>query len=317
MTLTLRLLETSAEMAAVEQLQRLVWPGSETDIVPGHMLQAAVHGGGLVIGAFTGESRPFEAALEMESSPAPSPVGPLVGFVFGFPGTYPTPDGPRLKHYSHMLGVHPEFRNQGIGFRLKRAQWQMARRQGVDRVTWTYDPLLSVNARLNIAQLGAVCNTYHADFYGEMRDGLNAGLPSDRFEVDWWINTRRVEMHLSRESRQVLDVEHYRAAHTTVLNPALLAPGGWVQPGEAPLPNPDYPTPLLMVEIPPDFQALRRANSGLAQEWRLHTRTIFQVLFEQGYLVTDFVHSPGELPRSYYVLAHGEAEIGGVKRSDF
>jgi hypothetical protein len=30
-------------------------------------------------------------------------------------------------------------------------------------------------------------------------------------------------------------------------------------------------------------------------------------LFEQGYLVTDFVHLPGTHPRSFYVLSHGES----------
>ena len=48
---TLRILETPQEMQAVEQLQRLVWPGSETDIVPAHLLLAAAHNGGLGVGA--------------------------------------------------------------------------------------------------------------------------------------------------------------------------------------------------------------------------------------------------------------------------
>ena len=74
-------------MAAAEALQREVWPGSETDIVPAHLLITAVHNGGLVLGAYEGEK--------------------LVGFVFGFPGIEPTPDGPRLKHCSHMAGVLP------------------------------------------------------------------------------------------------------------------------------------------------------------------------------------------------------------------
>ena len=111
----------------------------------------------------------------------------LIGFVFGFPGIEPTPDGPRPKHCSHILGVLPDHRDGGVGFALKRAQWQMVRHQGLDHVTWTYDPLLSRNAHLNIARLGAVCSTYRRSEYGDMRDGLNAGLPSDRFQVDWWV----------------------------------------------------------------------------------------------------------------------------------
>jgi predicted GNAT superfamily acetyltransferase len=140
MTATIRLLETPEDMTAVEDLQRLVWPGSETDVVPAHMLITAVHNGGLVLGAFQDEH--------------------MVGFVFGFPGLEATPDGPRAKHCSHMMGIHPEYRDGGLGFALKRAQWQMVRHQGLDHITWTYDPLMSRNAYLNIARLGAVCHIY-------------------------------------------------------------------------------------------------------------------------------------------------------------
>ena len=174
----LHILETPEEMTAVEQLQRLVWAAPDIEIVPKDILLAMVHNGGVAIGAYLGTD--------------------LIGVTFGFPGTYATPDGPRLKHHSHILAVHPDWASKGIGFALKRAQWQMVRKQGIDRITWTYDPLLSRNAHLNIARLGAVCSTYLRSEYGEMKDGLNAGLPSDRFQVDWWINTTRVWRRISR-----------------------------------------------------------------------------------------------------------------------
>ena len=73
---------------------------------------------------------------------------------------------------------------------MKTYQREHVLRQGLDLITWTYNPLLARNAQLNIAKLGAVCTTYLPNLYGPMRDGLNAGLPSDRFQVDWWIATR-------------------------------------------------------------------------------------------------------------------------------
>lgn len=304
MTISLRILESPADLLAVEQLQHLVWPGSDLDIVPLHMLLAAVHGGGLLIGAF--EDAPSASA-------APPPQGDaLVGFVFGFPGIYETPDGPRLKHYSHMLGVHPASRNRGIGFKLKRAQWQMVRRQGIDRITWTYDPLLSPNAWLNITRLGAVCNTYWVNFYGRMRDELNQGLDSDRFEVDWWVNTRRVDHRLSRQARPALTLQHYLSAEIPLLNSARWDMSPFPRPVEASLPDPSAPQPLLLVEIPAHFHTLRQADPDLAQAWRLHSRRLFETLFAQGYLVTDFVASPEKPARAFYILTHGEAQIGGV-----
>ena len=178
----LRMLETPTEMEAVEDLQRLCWPGDETEIVPVHMLRSFVHNGGLVIGAHSGDQ--------------------LVGFVIGYPGIQPGPEGPKLVHTSHMAGVHPEFRDTGLGYKLKRAQWQMVRGQGVERIVWTYDPLQSRNANLNISKLGAVCSTYLPNYYGEMRDGVNIGVPSDRFQADWWVNTNRVKRRLGSTLRR-------------------------------------------------------------------------------------------------------------------
>ena len=173
---SLRILDTPQDMDAVEELQRLAWPGSETEVIPVHMLITAAHNGGLVIGAY-------------QPSPAEDEPQRLIGFVFGFVGLDATPDGPRPKHCSHMLAVHPNLRDQGLGFALKRAQWQMVRHQGLDHITWTYDPLMSRNAHLNIVKLGAVCNTYRREVYGEMRDGLPITLES---EVDsgWFTRTQ-------------------------------------------------------------------------------------------------------------------------------
>jgi predicted GNAT superfamily acetyltransferase len=291
-------------MAAVEDLQRQVWSGNETEVVPAHMLIAAIHNGGLLIGAFANEQGQASARL--------------VGFVFGFPGLYFTPDGPRPKHCSHMLGVRPDFRDKGVGFALKRAQWQMVRHQGIDRITWTYDPLLSRNALLNIAKLGAVCNTYFRDVYGELRDDLNTGLPTDRFQVDWWVNSQRVNRRLSKRARMRLDLAHYLAAGVEIINPTHSEADGWPRPKQPdgssiPIGERQEQTSagnaILLVEIPSDFLALKAADQSLSLEWRLHTRALFESLFPRGYLVTDFVYLPGSNSRSFYVLSHGDSTL--------
>jgi len=308
MRTTIRILDTPEEMEAVEALQRLVWPGSELDIVPAHMLLAACHNGGLVIGAFAEE---FQSAFDENAGRSSSQ---LVGFVYGFPGLYFTPDGPRPKHCSHMMGVHPDFRDHGLGFSLKRAQWQMVRRQGLDRITWTYDPLLSRNAHLNIAKLAAVCNTYQREVYGEMRDSLNVGFPSDRFQVDWWVNTHRVNRRLSKKARRPLDLSDYYAGGVEVINPSSLDKDGFPEPAAELSPASNIRVqgefiPILLVEIPFDFQALKTAKPALALQWRNHTRALFEDLFETGYLVTDFIFLPGSSPRSFYALTHGDSTL--------
>jgi len=275
-------------MTSVESLQRAIWPGSETEVVPAHVLITAIHNGGLLVGAFQGDR--------------------LVGFVFGFPGIEFTPDGPRPKHCSHMLGIHPDQRDSGLGFALKRAQWQMVRHQGLDHITWTYDPLLSRNAYLNIAKLGAVCNTYRRSEYGDLRDGLNAGLPTDRFQVDWWIHSRRVERRLGKRPRRPLKLENFsKAALQPLYSPheagAPSSAGPWLRP-------PEHFSPLngklALAEIPSDFLALKNAEFGLARDWRFFSRELFETAFAAGYIVTDFVY---DQRRSFYVLAHGESTL--------
>jgi predicted GNAT superfamily acetyltransferase len=286
---TIKIIENMADMYQAVELQRLIWQESETDIIPAHLMNSAIHSGGLLIGAYTDTM--------------------LVGFVFGFPGFYNTPDGPRLKHYSSIMGVIPEWQGKGIGFALKRAQWQMVRHQGIDRITWTYDPLLSRNAWLNITRLGAVCDTYLRDFYGSMDDALNQGLPSDRFNIDWWVNSQRVNRRLSRKRRNHLNLLHFLAGGTPIINPAEMDPKGIPHPvGKNPL-KLGKDRSLVLVEIPTDFLAVKAADIKLAAEWRLHTRLIFEELFSAGYLVTDFVRTDEYNPRSFYVLCHGESTL--------
>ncbi len=297
MSIRLRIIDSPEDLAYVEDIQRQVWSGDETEIVPSHLLIAAVQHGGLLIGAFDVGQDNEEAAM--------------VGFVFGFPGLYETPDGPRLLHVSHMLGVLPPFRDQGVGFALKRAQWQMVRHLGVDRITWTYDPLQSRNAYLNIAKLGAVCNTYRENYYGEMRDQLNMGVTSDRFQVDWWVNSTRVYRRLSRRARGPLDLAHFYAAGAQVVNPTQIGADGWPKPDERVAADLlDSPSDkILLVEIPANFPGLKSADPQLAIHWRNHTRSLFKRLFARGYLVTDFVYLTGSHPRSFYALSHGDSTL--------
>ncbi len=289
--LRIRPLTTPDDMALVEALQRQVWTGDETEIVPAHMLLAVAHSGGVVLGAFEAER--------------------MVGMVFGFLGTDEAqPDrvaNARLKHVSHMLAVHPEARARGIGHRLKLEQRQELLRQGIRLATWTYDPLLSLNAHLNVRRLGVICRTYLREAYGRMRDGLNAGLASDRFQVDWWVTSNRVAVRLEGR-RPPLDLAHFLDAGAAKVNPSALRHDGWPEPPDS---IEAAESSLILVEIPPDFQGLKSADLGLARRWREHSREVFETAFHDGYLVTDFVYLKGEsAPRAYYVLSHGDSTLG-------
>lgn len=259
MNIEIRHLFTPEEAYRAVALERAIWGGDET---PGHVMLTAGHNGGLLAGAFVD--------------------GALAGFVWGFLGFDERTQPPRLKHCSHQLGVHPAYRNLGLGFLLKRFQWAFVRSQGIELITWTYDPLLAANAHLNIARLSAVCNTYRRDEYGNLNDDLNAGLPTDRFQVDLWVNSERAAVAMSGGPRSTFTEE------TCWLNQP--DPDGKLLPPAASdlaaLPQ------RVALAIPLDFQAVRSARPEASATWRYATRDVFEALFRGGYTVVDFLRRP-------------------------
>ncbi|MEJ2488109.1 MAG: hypothetical protein P8Y68_20515 [Anaerolineales bacterium] len=203
--------------------------------------------------------------------------------------------------------------NKGVGEILKRAQWEVVRQQGLELITWTYDPLESRNAYLNISKLGAICNLYKRNEYGDMEDDLNAGVPSDRFQVDWWVNSRRVVKRLNQKSDNRLQLSNYIEGGTPIINQTKLNDAGFPMPFQDDmdkLEDGDNRPNLALFEIPANIQSIKAKEIELAREWRLYSRVIFELLFGHGYIVTDFVYEPDDVPRSYYIFTYGEATVG-------
>jgi predicted GNAT superfamily acetyltransferase len=136
-------------------------------------------------------------------------AGLMVGFAMALPGVR---DGRPYLH-SHMLAVLPEYRNAGLGRRLKLAQRDDAVERGFELMEWTFDPLEIKNAYLNITRLGALSRRYVADFYGPSSSPLQAGLPTDRLYAEWWLRSARVEAALHGESQPVVAVERIEVPH--------------------------------------------------------------------------------------------------------
>jgi predicted GNAT superfamily acetyltransferase len=148
------------EYRAVEDLQKEIWQIDDREIVPAVHMIPACEVGAILVGAFDG--------------------GDLVGFVYGFPG---------LEHghpiiHSDMLAVRSSYRDRGLGRKLKFAQRDHALARGIDRITWTFDPLQSRNAHLNLNILGATADRYLRDFYGQTSSPLHSG-GTDRLWVTW------------------------------------------------------------------------------------------------------------------------------------
>ena len=270
---------TPQQARDVIQVELATWETEPGWAVPTHILMAVAENGGVLMGAYQDDR--------------------MVGFTLGWLGTMdssPRPAAQQLKLVSHMTGVLPEYRDRQVGYQLKLAQRRWAIERELELITWTYDPLESRNANLNVRRLGTVCQAYLRDFYGELDDKMSAGIESDRFQVEWWINSERARERLASAFNS--QVQRPRGAQ--LLNPAALRDDGCLRPAE----QAAEPTAAsILIEIPSDMQAIRRTDLDLGVAWRYHTRALFESAFAAGYQVTGFTFERDSYPqRSFYLL---------------
>src|SRR5438034_7662387 len=165
-------------MREVETLQKDVWGSIDLDVVPLTMLVASREVGAVLVGAYD-ESK-------------------LVGFVYGFPAY----ENGQVTHHSHMLAVRPEYRNSNLGYKLKLAQRERVLAQGSKRISWTFDPLQSLNAYFNFGKLGVLADTYKVNFYGEATSSFLHQIGTDRLWVEWLLDSRRVRERLENKRNE-------------------------------------------------------------------------------------------------------------------
>jgi predicted GNAT superfamily acetyltransferase len=265
------------EMRDVEDLQKEVWGLDERDIVPITQLVAATEVGGILIGAFDENT--------------------LIGFVYGFWGS----ESGHLVVHSHMLAVKSAYRNLDVGYKLKLAQRERALAQGITRITWTFDPLQSLNAHFNFAKLGVIADRYKINFYGEATSSFlhqNTG-GTDRLWVTWLLNSRRVEQRLERRAKEELSPSHLERAAP------LVQVGVVGSPQMSDLAQ-GLTQEYALIEIPTHISALQQQAPALVTEWREATRKAFTEAFAAGYLVEDFYRlSRGGQPCGAYLLSLG------------
>jgi predicted GNAT superfamily acetyltransferase len=200
-SITLRKCETLGDMRACFELQKEVWNFSDAELVPVRVFVLANKIGGQVMGAFDGRD--------------------LVGFALAIPGVR----GGHAYLYSHMLAVRQQYRNAGLGRKLKLFQREDALARGFELMEWTFDPLEIKNAYLNIEKLGAIARRYNVNQYGITSSPLQGGLPTDRLVAEWWMKSKRVEAVLGGgkrapfEARMTVDVPgkiyEWKAAEAT------------------------------------------------------------------------------------------------------
>jgi predicted GNAT superfamily acetyltransferase len=231
---SIRECSTFEDFAACIELQRIVWQFDNLDITPLRSFIITKHSGGFTIGAFDKTRR-------------------LIGFVHTLPAF-----DEKLKpyYYSQMLAVEPELQNAGIGVKLKLAQRDNALKTGVSLITWTFDPLQSRNAYLNIVKLGGVVRTYCVNYYGNQSTStLHRGLDTDRLFIQWWVKSEHVASTLAGSRRS--------------------------------------DKPEAVVELPRHIEAIKKRDLEEARSWQFRIRSEFQKCLSEGLYCAGFEVEPG------------------------
>jgi predicted GNAT superfamily acetyltransferase len=272
------------------ELEKLVWGTEESTPTP--LLIALQHNGGLLLGAFDGDEN-------------------LVGFCLGFTARKDN----QLYFYSHQTGVLPELQNSGVGYQLKMKQRECAIRMGFNLMKWTFDPLQGLNGNFNLRKLGVICRTYIPNYYGVMRDKLNAGMPTDRFTVEWWLKSKRV---VDREHGKAPD-PHFKqllSKGAEFANETEIFEKGIRRVAKT---NLNSNSNSILLEIPESIRKVKETSINLAIEWSEKIRLIFLNYFSKGYTASDFISEmiEGER-RNFYLLLKNhllEDELKEVKIS--
>jgi len=233
----IRELKRIEEYEACLVIQREAWQFEDIDLVPVPLFVLARDYGGVILGSFIEDK--------------------LVGFVYALPVLHDK----ELVLHSHMLAVLPQYQNRGIGYRLKLAQREEARRRGYHLITWTYDFLQRKNSYLNFRKLGGIARRLYRDYYGQSSSLLHSGLPTDRLLVEWHLDQPR-----TRTVSEFTPILEYRD-------------GEFIRKESS---------GAIGIEIPSDIQRLKQEDLNLAHQWQHEVRSALETYFQKGYQVVDF-----------------------------
>jgi predicted GNAT superfamily acetyltransferase len=229
------------------ELERAVWKDEDIGIMPIRLYMISKACNAPTIGAFDVSGR-------------------LVGFVHTMIALMDR----HVVYHSHLAAVVEDLRHQDIGFRMKLAQRQHAINAGVPLIIWTFDPLQSRNAHLNINKLGAVIRRYEVNYYSEgLSTVFDSNIPSDRVFAEWWVSSPRV--------KSVLDGN-----------------------------RPSVERQAKSVLIPEDINKVRSRSIDEHLKWRIRVREDFQRALAGGLIVRGFERADGT---SRYLLGSDEKQF--------
>lgn len=257
---TIRPFRTHRDYEACIALQEATWGTGFSERVPMALMIVSQRLGGVAAGAFDED-------------------GSLAGFIFGLSGI----ENGNPVHWSDMLAVRTDCRGRGLGIRLKSYQRDMVLENGIRRMYWSFDPLESQNAYINLARLGVVAREYVENMYGQTDSPLHRGIGTDRFVALWQLDAPRVERRLAGdESPPAIEK---LAEVPRVLDCTSGSSSAWPEPEAREAPGANQ----VLAAIPSRIQALKSVSPELAARWREATRSVLQSYLSSGYEVCELI----------------------------
>lgn len=246
------------ELRVLSELQGTAW--SKDMFTSAVQMKAAVQHGGAVIAAYEDER--------------------AAGFCYSF-AAY---DGNQTYLHSHMMVVHPDFRDQGVGTSLKLEQRLWAIEHGYSAITWTYDPFQLRNGYLNLCKLGGTVNVYIPALYGFDEQGD----PSDRFLIRWELMSPSVCSVIQSRPRSEARWNTYVKLAKDALSPDARFPM-WQSLNEG-----------YLLAVPHNIAAIKKSRPEEIVAWKLWLRELCEKAFSRGFRVVGLLRGDTEV--DYYVL---------------
>ena len=258
----IRSFETTEEFRECFRFQEEVWGAGFSERVAVAVLKVSQRLGGITAGAYDEHGR-------------------LAGFVYGMTGV----ESGEIVHWSDMLAVRRDLQDSGLGVRLKAYQRERLLEMGITRVHWTFDPLESKNAHLNLNKLGAVAHEYVQDMYGETDSPLHRGIGTDRLVPTWTLDSERVLCRLVKGHSG----PEPGADEGAVPAFEVVEKHGLPMPTE---PDLALEAPCVLVPIPTSVQEIKGKSLNAAVQWRHATRAVLASLLARGYEVRELYRRP-------------------------
>jgi predicted GNAT superfamily acetyltransferase len=237
-----RVLTTLDELADCENLQAAAFGFEDREITPREVLSVIQQTGGLIVGVYEGPN--------------------LVAFSSAFLSR----DSKGLFLHSDLAAVQPDLQSQGLGKILKEAQREFALQMGFERIRWTYDPMLTKNANLNIKKLGGCAVEFKRDVYGQSSSELYANLPTHRLVIEW-------DLKSNPEAR---DIPQDAAI-------ALQNIGGSPSVSQVPMGS-----SAVVAEVPLNYLSIKDQSIKKAAQWQDEFARTAEGLFALGYVINGF-----------------------------